>query len=256
MTGLSPCLQPPPEQSRERPCATRFRAAARDTSFDIYEYETQGFINGDWESQKRFYPYFQNRGISLQTQRAFSDHFFLATRERGGKTYTNLSFPLSLAAWPGKDIVGLEERSRPNADGKTAYKGMAAGSNAAEGLWIARLENNRSDMGFTRPIDKAKDVYWFESAFDAMAFYQLKMNEPGNVGFHDLSNAVYVSTGGSPTKKQFSSMIEHTPEAIHHLCFDRTVPDVCSQSTSPCKKKEGCSPPTCRRTRSVLLLPT
>lgn len=58
-------------------------------------------------------------------------------------------------------------------------------------------------------------------ALDAMAYYQIKMNEPGNVGYHDLANAVYVSTGGSPTKKQFSSMIEHTPEAIHHLCFDR-----------------------------------
>jgi hypothetical protein len=195
----------------------------RDTRpFDIYEYETHSFVNGDWDSQKRFYPYFQNRGINLQTQRAFSDHFFLATRERGdGKKYTNLSFPLSLAAMPGKEIVGLEERSRPNAEGKTAYKGMAAGSNAAEGLWIARLENNRSDMGFTRTIGAAQDVYWFESAFDAMAYYQIKMNEPGNVGYHDLANAVYVSTGGSPTKKQFSSMIEHTPEAIHHLCFDR-----------------------------------
>ena len=50
--------------------------------FDIYEYETQAFVNGDWDSQKRFYPYFQNRGINLQTQRAFSGHFFLATRER------------------------------------------------------------------------------------------------------------------------------------------------------------------------------
>jgi len=170
--------------------------------FDIHDYETQSFVNEDWDSQKRFYPYFQNRGINLQTQRAFSGHFFLATRERGdGKKYTNLSFPLSLAACPGREIVGLEERSRPNADGKTAYKGMAAGSNAAECLWIARLENNRSDRGFTRPIGGAKDVYWFESAFDAMAFYQIKTSEPGGVGCHDLANAVYVSTGGSPTKR-------------------------------------------------------
>ena len=197
-----------------RQCETR--------PFDIHDYETRSFVNGDWNSQSPFYSYFQHRGISLQTQRVFSGHFFLATRERGdGKKYTNLSFPLSLAAWPGKEIVGLEERSRPNAEGKTAYKGMAAGSNASEGLWIARLENNRSDMGFARPIGAAQDVYWFESAFDAMAYYQIKTNEPGDVSYHDLANAVYVSTGGSPTKRQFSSMIEHTPEAVHHLCFDR-----------------------------------
>jgi len=52
-----------------------------------------------------------------------------------GKTYANLAFPMTIAG--KEEVVGLEERSRPNAEGKTAYKGMAAGSNAAEGLWIA-----------------------------------------------------------------------------------------------------------------------
>jgi hypothetical protein len=111
--------------------------------------------------------------------------------------------------------VGLEERSRPNAEGKTAYKGMAADSNAAEGLWIGRLENHRSDQGFTKPLSQVKDVYWFESALDAMAYYQLNHEQPG------MGDAVYVSTGGSPSNRQFSSMIEATPEATHHLCFDR-----------------------------------
>lgn len=105
-----------------------FGPAPRETRpFDIYDYEVHAFNNDDWESQKAFYPYFKNRGINLDTQRAFSDHFFLATRQRtDGKSYTNLSFPLTLAPYPGKDIVGLEERSRPNSEGKTAYKGMAA----------------------------------------------------------------------------------------------------------------------------------
>lgn len=189
--------------------------------FDLYDYEIQPFIHDDWESQKQFYPYFKHRGIDLRTQKAFSGHFFLASRERtDGKRYTNLSFPLSLAAWPGKEIVGLEERSRPNADGKTAYKGMASGSNAAEGLWIARLEDHRSDMGFTHPIGASHDVYWFESAFDAMAFYQLELKRKP-LAFHDLGNAVFVSTGGNPSKQQFASLIAQTPDAMHHLCFDR-----------------------------------
>lgn len=188
--------------------------------FDISAYDTHGFINGNFDSQKPFYPYFKNRGISLDTQRAFSGHFFLATRQRtDGKQYTNLSFPLTSASFPGKDIIGLEERSRPDVNGKTAYKGMAKGSNAAEGLWIARLESHRSDNGFTKPIGATKDVYWFESAFDAMAFYQIsKGTRPS--GYHDLGNAAYVSTEGSPSNRQFSSLIENTPEAIHHLCFD------------------------------------
>lgn len=200
------------------------RAGREARPFDIYEYDAHAFDNNDWESQKAFYPYFKNRGINLDTQRAFSDHFFLATRRRtDGKSYTNLSFPLTLASSTGKNIVGLEERSRPNADGKTAYKGMAAGSNASEGMWIARLEDHRSDMGFTRSIEKVQDVYWFESAFDAMAFYQLeKSRKP--TAFHDLGNAVFVSTGGSPTNAQFRSMLAHTPEAVHHICFDRDLP--------------------------------
>ncbi len=189
--------------------------------FNIDDYEIHSFIHDDWESQKKFYPYFKNRGIDLQTQKAFAGHYFLATKERtDGKRYTNLSFPLSLAAWPNRDIVGMEERGRPNADGKAMYKGMANGSNAAEGLWIARLEDHRSDMGFTRPIGANRDVYWFESAFDAMAFYQLELKR-NPLAFHDLGNAVFVSTGGNPSRQQFASLLAQTPYAIHHLCFDR-----------------------------------
>lgn len=200
---------------------TTERSRRDSVNFNIDNYDVKGFRNEDWESQKQFYPYFKNRGINLDTQRAFSDHFFLATKNRNdGKSYTNLSFPLTLASFPGKEIVGLEERSRPNAEGKTAYKGMAAGSNAAEGLWIARLEGHRSDMGYTKPISAAEDVYWFESAFDAMAFYQIAKADR-KTGYHDYGNAVYVSTGGSPSNRQFSTMIKATPNAIHHLCFDR-----------------------------------
>ena len=124
-----------------------------------------------------------------------------------------------MPAWPGQQIVGLEERSRPNAEGKTAYKGMAAGSNATEGMWIGRLEQHRSDVGYTTPLSGAKDVYWFESAFDAMAYYQIE--KKGTVAYADLGNAVFVSTGGTPSVRQFAGMLEQTPDANHHLCFDR-----------------------------------
>lgn len=199
----------------------KYDAGCPSRPFDIGDYDTHTFVMDDWESQKKFYPYFKYRGIDLQTQKAFAGHFFLATRERtDGKRYTNLSFPLSMAAWPGKGIVGLEERSRPNSDGKTTYKGMATGSNAAEGLWIARLENHRSDSGFTLPIGSSRDVYWFESAFDAMAFYQIEMKRNPSAS-QALGNAVFVSTGGNPSKRQFATLMAQTPDAVHHLSFDR-----------------------------------
>jgi hypothetical protein len=177
------------------------KAESTSKNFDLSSYDCKKFDVNDWESQKPFYPYFKNRGIDLNTQRVFADHFMIASKTRtDGKNYANLAFPMTIAGKEG--VVGLEERSRPNAEGKTAYKGMAAGSNAAEGLWIANLTD--------KSLAETKDVYWFESAYDAMASYQLEPRK-----------GVFVSTGGSPSNRQFSNMIEATPEATHHLCFDR-----------------------------------
>lgn len=188
--------------------------------FDLQTYKRLDFRKNNWDSQKAFYPYFRSRGITLDTQRVFSNHFFIAVREApNGKTYFNLSFPLRK---PNDltTIVGMEERGRANAEGKTMYKGMAAGSNATEGLWIA------SPSG--EALDKAKDVYWFESAYDAMAFYQITKGELKNGKNRDmeeelsgLDKSVFVSTGGNPSIHQFKGMIAETPEANHHLCFDR-----------------------------------
>ena len=97
---------------------------------------------------------------------------------------------------------------------------MAAGSNATEGMWIACPSGEA--------LAKAKDVYWFESAYDAMAFYQLTKYELKNGRNRDLGKelsqldkSVFVSTGGNPSIHQFKGMIAETPEANHHLCFDR-----------------------------------
>ena len=178
-----------------------------NSPFNAGDYEWQSFDRGNWESQKKFYPYFKNRGINLATQRLFADSFFLTTKQRtDGKRYTNLSFLLVL---PGKpdEKVGLEERSRPNQEGKMVYKGMAAGSNATQGIWIG----NPGHLA----LPEVRNVYWFESALDAMAFCQL------NASKLNMEDSVFVSTGGSPSQQQFKGMIAETPTATHHLCFDR-----------------------------------
>lgn len=184
-----------------------FEPRKESKPFNIEEYERQWFDKEDWESQKKFYPYFKNRGINLETQRVFSDYFFLATKERSDeKRYTNLSFPLSRADSPNR-IVGLEERSRPNAEGKTAYKGMALGSDATNGTWIAMPDAER--------LERVHDVYWFESAFDAMAYYQLHSKD------RNFSQSAFISTGGNPSHRQFKGILDHTDKNVsHHLCFD------------------------------------
>ena len=83
-----------------------------------------------------------------------------------------------------------------------AYKGKAEGSNASEGLWIANLTG--------KPLNQAKEILWFESAYDAMAEYQL-----------NPAKTVFVSTGGTPTEKQMRGMLAATPNARHYLGFDK-----------------------------------
>ena len=189
--------------------ATRIIQPKRNVKpFDMAEYDIHKFNPQDRATQKKFYSFFKHRGIDLYTQYAFHRYFCLATKHReDGLQYTNLAFPLTLPKDMEK-VVGLEERGRPRMDGNGSYKGKAEGSNSSEGLWIASPAKT--------PLTKAKHIYWFESAYDAMAYYQLHQAEN-----KELRKAVFVSTGGAPSQQQFKGMIRATPDAAHHLCFDR-----------------------------------
>ncbi len=179
--------------------------------FDIKEYSILQFKKHNMENIKKFYPFFKSRMIDLSTQKAFGSSFMLATRqsnEQRNKYFRNLSFPLRI---PGNaDIVGFEERGKPRLDGTSGYKGKALGSNSSEGLWIA------SPNGTS--LKKAKDVLWFESAYDAMAYYQLHAHKDAS-----LDNAVFLSTGGNPTVMQFRGVIKEAQNACHRLCFDNDM---------------------------------
>ena len=187
---------------------TRIIQPKRDVKpFDMEEYDLHKFNPQDRETQKKFYPYFKHRGIDLYTQYAFHRDFCLATKHRGdGLSYTNLAFPLTRPEDTSK-IVGFEERGRSRADGNGSYKGKAEGSNSSEGLWIASPAGTR--------LSAAKHIYWFESAYDAMAYYQLHQKEN-----KDLRKAVFVSTGGTPTEKQMWGLLSLTLPARQHICFD------------------------------------
>lgn len=175
--------------------------------FDMAEYDIHKFDPQDRATQKRFYPYFKTRGIDLYTQYAFHHDFCLATKHRAdGTSYTNLSFPMTLPQGDGT-VVGFEERGRPRMDGSGGYKGKAEGSNSSEGLWIASPART--------PLASAKHIYWFESSYDAMAYYQL--HQANN---RDLRRAVFVSTGGNPTVAQMRGVLSHTLHARQHICFD------------------------------------
>ena len=175
--------------------------------FDLKDYTLRRINAEDYDTFRPFYPFFKHRGLDLLTQITFRESFSLADREVPGKKgvrMRNLSFPLTV---PGGDgtVVGFEERGRPGRDGK-AYKGKAAGSNGSLGLWIA------SPM--QTPLKDAERVFIFESAYDAMAYYQLHRHWD-----KDLKKAVFVSTGGNPTVGQMEGLLGET-NASFHLCFD------------------------------------
>lgn len=178
--------------------------------FNVEDYDIQNFIENDRESQRSFYPYFKHRGINLGTQSAFKNNFVLATHDsktEKGKSFKNLSFPIIIPGDEGRKWVGFEERGRMRKDGESPYKGKAYGSNGSEGLWIASPKGTA--------LKDTKKVLLFESAYDAMAYYQLH-----NKLDKDLRSAVFVSTGGTPTVNQMTGIIRNAPQAAFHLCFD------------------------------------
>lgn len=187
---------------------TRIVQPKRDIKpFDVADYDIYKFNPQDRATQKKFYPFFKHRGIDLYTQYAFHRNFCLATKHReNGLIYTNLSFPMTLPK-DTEQVVGLEERGRPRTDGSGGYKGKAEGSNSSEGLWIASPAKT--------PLTAAKHIYWFESAYDAMAYYQLHQAEN-----KELRKAVFISTGGSPTVSQMRGVLSVTLPARQHICFD------------------------------------
>ena len=183
-------------------------------NFSLDEYTLHKFEGGNKETHKPFYPYFKPRGLSLGTQYAFRKTFFLAERQsEDGRVFKNLSFPMTV---PGKDdkIVGLEERGRKKPDG-TSYKGIARGSNASEGLWMGSPEATK--------LQDAKRVFIFESAYDAMAFYQILMGKGSSLDAEakkELSHAVFASTGGNPSARQLEGLIRNAKDATFHIGFD------------------------------------
>ncbi len=179
--------------------------------FSVKDYQFTYFQKLNAENMRQFAPFFNSRMIKPYVQKAFASYFMLAAKQVDNEkniSRTNLAFPLTI---PGsKDIVGLEERGRPRLDGSSGYKGKALGSNASEGLWIASPKGTE--------LKDARNVLWFESAYDAMAFYQLHAR-----GNDDMKEAVYLSTGGNPTVMQFRGVIRKAPQACHHLCFDNDM---------------------------------
>lgn len=162
--------------------------------FDESQYQVKD-VNYD-----QMHRLFGERGLDKVTANVFAP-FVKAIRDVRNTKFTgyNLGFPYTI---PGNDhIEGYEIR------GAKGFKGKATGSNSSTAAWIADFAQ-RNGL-------PPKNVYFFESAFDAMAFYQR------NNASLDIRSSVFISTGGAMGTLQIKGLLNHYYGSNIVDCFDR-----------------------------------
>ena len=167
--------------------------------FDPKRYETKE-IGSDLSEVMAF---FAQRGINEETVAVFAP-FIKQIRDSCHTTYKQFNIGFSYTE-AGKDkVVGYEIR------GFGSFKSKAAGTNSTTGAWIADLSQGGE------PAD-IRNVYFAESAYDIMAFYQL------NHLRLDAAHSVFVSLGGTFSDGQVKGIMSHYPEAKAMDCFDNDL---------------------------------
>ena len=142
--------------------------------------------------------YFRQRNIDEETVRVFLPHLIRVTDTKAEFKYRNLAFPYSQ---PGSDTIeGCELR------GYNGFKMKAEGTNSSTAAWIADFSDGHDES--------VRNVYFFESGYDAMAFYQV------NKSRIDLPTSVFVSTGGSFSNMQIRKVTDYYAHARYWDCFD------------------------------------
>lgn len=165
------------------------RKVSRELDVDRYKVKPL-----DYMQMRRL---FNDRGLSESTAIAFSP-FLVEIKDLNMEKYQgyNLGFPY---CEPGQTkVVGYEIR------GGKGFKSMAAGTNSSSATWMADFAALNG-----KPASR---VYCFESAFDAMAFYQRNQQE--------AADAVLVSIGGQMSAMQIKNLMEHYHGARFVDCFD------------------------------------
>lgn len=168
--------------------------------FDLKRYKMDRILTANEVSEAMHF--FRQRGITQDTLEQFKTFIVRITDTQAKYKYKNLAFPYRK---PGsREIEGFEVR------GLNGYKGKTEGSNSASAVWWVDFTKNN-------PLN-VKNVYFAESAFDIMAFYQ------ANKARLDLATSAFVSVGGSFSEEQVVSLMKHYASAKPIDCFDNDLP--------------------------------
>lgn len=186
--------EPMPEHSE-----VRYSAQGRGSGlFDASRYE----VTPATERMKEAMAFLVPRGLRRDTLEFFAPYLSLVRdMQREGESYINLGFPYRVAGQEA--VVGYELR------GFGGFKSKAVGTNSTTGAWLATHAVTPTDV---------RHVYFAESGFDIMAFYQ------ANRLRIDVDNAAFVSLGGTFSNGQVSTVMQHFCKAKAMDCFDNDLP--------------------------------
>lgn len=182
---------PEPEYREDREFVKSVKA---DQTFDASRYEVKPV------QAEKISLIFSQRGLSADTVKDLSPYLTLLRDKRNDKfDGYNAAFP-----YTDKDdkVKGYEIR------GFGGYKSKAAGTDSSSSAWVADLSGGNREA--------VKRVFFFESAFDAMAFYQVHKAQL------DKETAL-VSIGGTFSDGQITGTMARFPHAKAFDCFDNDL---------------------------------
>lgn len=183
---------PEPEYKEDREYV---KSASVSHNFDSSRYEVRPI------NPERIPRLFSLRGIADETVRSLAEHIALI-RDKRNENFDgyNIGFPYT----EGTDstVRGYEIR------GMGGYKSKAAGTNSSSAAWVASPSGSDNCL--------VRSVFFCESAFDAMAFYQMNRSQLG-------SNIALVSLGGTFSDRQVTGVMERFPNARAFDCFDNDL---------------------------------
>jgi hypothetical protein len=169
--------------------------------FDPKLYDTEPILQNINAAQYIF----RQRSIKRETIQTFAPWIQRVKDTRFNSDYFNVGFPY---VQPGSDKVeGYEIR------GYGSFKRKAAGTNSTTAAWIVDFSKNHNPQDI-------KNVYFAESAYDIMAFYQANKALLQS----ELDQSAFVSIGGTFSNQQVGGIMNYYANARAVDCFDNDVP--------------------------------
>ena len=171
--------------------------------------ENQVFDPKRWEvlpaksSMHHVMSYFEPRGIKQETVNDFAP-FLFRIRDLQSTTYNNYNLGFPYTKPDSGEVTGYEIR------GYKKFKSKAPGTNSTSAAWIVDMSGSKNPLAI-------KNVFFAESAYDIMAFYQFNRQKL------EKESSVFVSLGGTFADQQIKGIMRHYADARAVDCFDNDL---------------------------------